>query len=79
MKIFYQVPFENHPINEYGDIKTGKYVYHDIAKQSNEPIFNIERVTTSKISENIRNSISPTLYVGFIDFEVSKPRFPRLY
>ena len=75
----YQVPFENHPINEYGDIKTGKYVYHDIAKQSNEPIFNIERVTTSKISENVRNSISPTLYVGFIDFEVSKPRFPRLY
>lgn len=70
--------FSSHPINEFGDLKSGKYSYPDLAKESKEALFNIERVNTSKISETIRNSISPTLFVGFIDFEISKPRFPRV-
>jgi hypothetical protein len=70
--------FDDHPINEYGDIKNGKYLYSDPVKKSVESPFNVERVTTSKISETVRNSISPGLFVGFLDFEISKPRFPRV-
>jgi hypothetical protein len=74
---FSSVDFGAHPINEYGDIKTGKYSYDELATEYKSEIFNIERVNTSKISESIRSSISPSLYVGFLDFEVTKTRFPR--
>jgi hypothetical protein len=70
--------FSSHPINEYGDLKNGKYLYQDPAKKTLEAPFNIERVTTSKISETIRNTIAPGLFVGFLDFEITKPRFPRV-
>ena len=76
---FPSLNFNDHPINEYGDLKTGKYSYEDLAKKKGSDLFNIERVVTSKISENVRTKISPSLYVGFIDFEISKPRFPRIY
>ena len=69
---FSSVDFGAHPINEYGDIKTGKYSYDELATEYKSEIFNIERVNTSKISESIRSSISPSLYVGFLDFEVTK-------
>jgi hypothetical protein len=71
--------FSDHPINEYGDLKTGKYSYEEVSKTATQLPFCIERVTTSKISENIRTKISPSLFVGFVDFEVSKSRFPRIY
>lgn len=79
---FEELPFEDYPINEYGDLKTGLFLYDQVAdnvrKKAQTAVFNIENVNTSKISETIRNTISPSLYVGFIDFEVSKPRFPRI-
>ncbi|MDG1089697.1 MAG: hypothetical protein P8P37_02380 [Candidatus Marinimicrobia bacterium] len=70
--------FEDYPINEYGDLKTGKYSYLETCRKSSKNPFNIEKVSTSKISDNVRTKISPSLYVGFIDFEISKPRFPRI-
>ena len=72
------VDFPDHPINEYGDLKNDKYSYIDTITPNKNNVFNVERVVTSKISENVRQAISPSLYVGFIDFDVSKPRFPRL-
>jgi hypothetical protein len=75
---FADLSFEDYPINEYGDLKTGKYSYIETCSKSEKNVFNIERVNTAKISENVRTNISPSLYVGFIDFEVSKPRFPRI-
>ena len=76
---FPKIEFKDHPINEYGDLKNSYYKYDELPIDSKAPIFNIDRVVTSKISENIRQSVSPTLFIGFIDFEVSQPRFPRLY
>ena len=75
---FSAINFGDHPIDEFGDLKSGKYSYPDLATHYKKDLFNIERVNTSKISETIRGSISPTLYVGFIDFEITKNRFPRL-
>jgi len=75
---FVNASFGDHPIDEFGDLKSGIYLYSNVVDKNEGDIFNIERVTTSKISENVRQSISPTLYVGFIDFEVTKNRFPRI-
>tara|TARA_B100002019_G_C21144368_1_gene534926 strand:- start:50 stop:913 length:864 start_codon:yes stop_codon:yes gene_type:complete len=75
---FSNVGFDSHPINEYGDLKSGAYSYNNLATTYKNDIFSIERVTTSKISETMRSTISPTLYVGFIDFEVTNNRFPRV-
>ncbi len=75
---FPNLEFGDYPINEYGDLKTGKYSYSELCEQKGSNLFNIERVVTAKISENVRTKISPSLYVGFIDFEITKPRFPRL-
>lgn len=75
---FSNVGFDSHPINEYGDLKSGFYSYNNLATTYKNDIFSIERVTTSKISETMRSTISPTLYVGFIDFEVTNNRFPRV-
>ena len=74
---FPSIGFGEHPMNEYGDLKTGGYSYQDLIDSNKDDLLFIERVVTSKISETIRNQISPLLYVGFIDFEVSKLRFPR--
>jgi hypothetical protein len=76
---FAELTFADHPINEYGDLKSRPYKYEDLSEQRKDSLFFIERVTTSKISENVSQAISPTLYIGFLDFEVSKLRFPRKY
>ena len=77
--VFPSVDFGDHPINEYGDLKDEPYQYSGLREANKRNIFNIERVITSKISETIKSSVSPSLYVGFIDFEVTKLRFPRSF
>ena len=72
------VSFGNHPINEYGDLKSEPYDYQNLIDANPQNIFNIERVTTTKISETMRSTVSPSLFVGFIDFEVTKLRYPRV-
>jgi len=76
---FYNCDFGDHPINEYGDLKDlDGYKYTDFHESKlNEPTFYIDRVSTSKIAENASKFISPSLFVGFIDFEVATSRFPR--
>ena len=72
------VNFGDHPINEYGDLKNEPYQYTGLMEANKRDVFNIERVVISKISETARAAISPTLFIGFIDFEVTKIRFPRV-
>lgn len=76
---FPECSFEDHPINEYGDLKNENYNYSDFwnSHRSNS-LFNIDNVMTSKLSENINNVIGNNLFIGFVDFEVSKNRFPRV-
>ena len=76
---FPNINFGDHPINEYGDLKSEPYQYQDLINSNKTDLFYIERVVTTKISETMRNQISPLLYVGFVDFEVSKTRYPRAY
>ena len=38
----------------------------------------IEDVQASKVSDKLTKTTNPDLYLGFVDFEVSQARFPRL-
>lgn len=73
------VPFADYPYTEYGDLKSGYYNYQNLKTQylNNNKYF-IERVKTSKMGDKPRKSLVNDLYVGFIDFDVSIMRYPRI-
>lgn len=76
---FRTIPFSGHPSTEYGDIKNGSYSYENLQNQyANEPLFFVEDVVTSKLTDKARKSLSNDLFIGFIDFEIHQQRFPRL-
>ena len=72
--------YDNHPLNEYGDLKTGHYSYSEtvINSERKDPLMFIEDVSASKISDRLRKTTNPDLYLGFVDFEVSQARYPRI-
>jgi hypothetical protein len=78
-EVFPTIPFSGNPTTEYGDIKNGTYSYDSLKNQYNgEPLFFIDEVVTSKLSDKARKSLSNDLFIGFIDFEIHQQRFPRL-
>ena len=85
-----ELDFEDYPLNEYGDLKTGSNSYNT-SDADNNPYFNytglaatknshffIEDVVVSKLSDKIKQKNNPNLFIGFVDFEISKHRNPRL-
>ena len=77
-EVFPSIPFSGNPTTEYGDIKNGSYSYDSLKNQySSEPLFFIEDVVTSKLSDKARKSLANDLFVGFIDFEIHQQRYPR--
>lgn len=80
--IFPNIPFTGTPLNEYGDVKTVEYPdgynYTGLCEQFKDDVFMINDVTVSKFSDRASRVLEPSLYVGFIDFEIYKYRFPRL-
>jgi hypothetical protein len=78
---FTEIGFENFPITELGDIKTGTYPtgysYNQLETDNTSDLFHIEEVTVSKLSDRVRKKI-PNIFVGFIDFELHKYRSPRI-
>jgi len=78
---FANIPFTGAPLNEYGDIKSDHYPngysYTGLANDYKDDIFMIDNTTVSKFSDRARRVLEPSLYVGFIDFEIHKYRFPR--
>jgi hypothetical protein len=77
-EVFPSIPFSGNPTTEYGDIKNGSYSYDSLKNQySSEPLFFIEDVVTSKLSDKARKTLANDLFVGFIDFEIHQQRNPR--
>lgn len=77
-KVFAHIPFTQAPYNEFGDLKSGYYHYGALSSgNSNTLPFVIEKVRPSKITDKMRRSIENTMYIGLLDFEVSKLRYPR--
>jgi len=76
------IPFTGSPLGEYGDIKSGAYPtgfnYNDIAANYNTDNYQLDSVTTSKLSDEVRKEIPSNLFVGFVDFEIKQYRFPRV-
>jgi hypothetical protein len=76
------VGFNEHPLNEFGDLKLGHYDYQDLSKryfnlQNSHSIFHIENCTVSKLNDRVAKQTHPGLYIGFADFNLISHRFPR--
>jgi hypothetical protein len=76
------VGFNEHPLNEFGDLKYGMYDYIDLAdryydRKNSESILHLEKVVVSKLNDKVARKSHPGLYLGFIDIEINAHRFPR--
>lgn len=64
------------PLNYYGDLKSGTYDYNGVAHKYKSDKIYVEKVFSSQIMEGASTQ-SDTFYVGYLDFDLGKPRFPR--
>jgi len=76
------VGFNEHPLNEFGDLKYGYYDYIDLSSRyydrSNSFCnLNLEKVIVSKMNDRVAKKTHPGLYIGFIDVEIHAHRYPR--
>ncbi len=78
---FGNIPFTGSPLDEYGDVKSSAYPtgydYNNVAAANDSEKYYINNVNVSKISDSADKRIPVDLFVGFIDFEIHKFRFPR--
>ena len=75
-EVFAPIPMQDHPYNEFNDLKSGLYSYTDLKnKYANETKFYINSVNTSKLTDKSRKSLSSNMYVGFVDFEIQQHRY----
>jgi hypothetical protein len=70
------IPMEDHPFNEFNDLKSGIYNYKNLSKEHNKCNgMYVNGVATSKLTDRARKSLSNDIFVGFIDFELQQHRF----
>lgn len=74
-EVFAKLGFEDFPLTEYGD--TTGFNYKELATRKRETFFHVEEARVSKLSDRISKNIDPSLFVGFIDFEITNLRYPR--
>jgi len=71
---FAKLNFEDYPVNEHGDV-TG-FNYRTLVTDKKN-LCNIEQVRVSKLSDRLSAGVDPSLFIGFVDMEVTNIRFPR--
>ena len=76
-RCFNDVGYSVYPMNEYGDLKESGFSYSDAVK-GNTDFICIDKVFTSKISKDVSRKNNPSLFLGFVDMELIKARFPRI-
>jgi hypothetical protein len=69
---FKQKDFTQYPLNEFGDVKTPPYTFENVSNASAELL--IDDVAVSKFKDTRGVSKS---YIGFLDFDIIKYRYPR--
>jgi len=76
--MFPLIEFENFPFGEFFHVKSHPYKYSDVISGSSSNVF-IECVRASKLTDRSRERItsSQDYKIGFLDFDLSKPRNPR--
>lgn len=76
--IFKEKDFTSYPISEYGDIKSPPYEFDDIYENPNSAMeLFVDSVTVSKLKDARSSASNFRPYVGFMDFEIIKYRYPR--
>jgi hypothetical protein len=76
------VGFNEHPLNEFGDLKYGIYDYVDLSRRyhnvnNSQSVFHLDRINVSKLNDKTARKMHPGLYIGFVDFNINTYRFPR--
>lgn len=74
-EVFKKLDYADYPLTEYGDI-TG-FNYKDLVNSKANNFFHIEEARASKLSDRVSKNVDESLFVGFIDFEITNLRFPR--
>jgi hypothetical protein len=74
-EVFQKVDFSDYPLTEYGD--TTGFNYMTLIHSKGRDLFHVEDVRCSKLSDRVSKNIDPSLFVGFVDFEITNLRFPR--
>lgn len=75
-EVFRPIPMSDHPMNEFGDLKSGTYSYIDLKNQfADNQNFYINNSNTSKLTDKSRKSLASDIYIGFIDFEIQQHRY----
>ena len=76
--IFGNIPFTGSPLDEYGDVKSYYSTGYDYANVvSSTDAYIVNETNVSKISDSANKVLPVDLFVGFVDFEIYKYRFPR--
>lgn len=68
--------WEDLPFNYYGELKTGYYNYEDLSRKYASDKVYIEKVVSHEVVEGAKVQ-DDIFYIGFVEFDVGKPRFPR--
>lgn len=77
-EIIRHIPYSNFPYGPFNSLKSYPYSYSTLSSQYSENSL-IEKVRTSKVtSPEIVNKFDKNVLIGFIDFDLSTYRFPRL-
>lgn len=74
-EVFKKLEFGDYPINEYGD--ASGFNYKTLINSRPGNYLHIENARVSKLSDRVSKNIDPSLFIGFIDFEITNLRFPR--
>lgn len=78
-EIFMEIPDNKSPLSEYGVLKLAKEYNYDLvseeSKLDNLKSFYINKVYCSKTNDNLIKDSTGSLYLGFIEFEISTNRY----
>jgi hypothetical protein len=80
-KCVYHVPYEDYPYGKFNSLKSYPYSYAALkASLGDSPTRStIEKVIASKITNpDLRKNLGKEFQIGFLDFDLSTYRFPRL-
>lgn len=78
-KTFKLINYKDYPYGAFGAIKNEPYSYEDFVSGQNNGCSSIENANSYKITNaDLKARLNKSFSIGFIDFNISTQRFPRL-
>lgn len=72
--VFREIQMNLSPLTQWGDIKNGQYNYETLSLTSGTNNLFVDNVKTSKVTDDLRRGLKTELYIGFVDFVITKYR-----